>query len=87
MAFNSKLGLLCLIIAIGLLFFIDMRVLLVLGFFYYAYKLLYKNEGAKRIDKLVIAALIALFILEMIMTYLSATGYISIADQSAQSLV
>lgn len=66
-ASKSKLGMLCLILAIVVILFVDLRILLILGFFYYAYKLLYKKETASRIDRIIIIILIGLLILEVIL--------------------
>jgi len=71
---TSKLGVLCLVIAITLLFLFDVRILLTLGFLYYAYKLLYKKEKLGRADNIIIILLIILILLELFsLFYLSST--------------
>jgi succinate dehydrogenase/fumarate reductase cytochrome b subunit len=74
MTMASKLGILCLITAVIMMILFDVRILLVLGFLYYAYKILYKKEELKRLDKILILCLFVLFLLEIfLLIYYSAT--------------
>jgi hypothetical protein len=70
----SKLGVLCLILAVAIISMTDMRILLTLGFLYYAYKLLHKKEPSTNLDRVLILVLVALLALEIFLTlYLSAS--------------
>ena len=65
-----KLGILCLMIGLLLTYFIDYRVLLALGFLYYAYKLQYKKEKLSKLDKIAVIALFILLLAELFLTIL-----------------
>jgi len=78
MAINNKLGILCLIIAVVMMFLFDLRILLVSGFLYYAYKLLYKKEEPKRLDKILIICLFILFLLEILLLFYYSATYLNI---------
>ena len=82
MVINNKLGIICLIIAITMMLLFDMRILLVSGFLYYAYKLLYKKQEPKRLDKILILCLFILFLLEIFLLIYYSTNYIDIAETS-----
>ncbi|MEM5872314.1 MAG: hypothetical protein QXD55_00415 [Candidatus Aenigmatarchaeota archaeon] len=71
----SKLGILCLALALIILIFTNLRMFLVLCFLYYAYKFLYKKENPTKIDKIVILALIALFLLETFLMFFLINYY------------
>jgi len=82
MAINNKLGILCLITAILLMLIFDMRILLISGFLYYTYKLLYKKEEPKRLDKILIICLFALLLFVMFFLIYYTTNYINISQIS-----
>ncbi|MFH1229836.1 MAG: hypothetical protein V1678_05450 [Candidatus Aenigmatarchaeota archaeon] len=58
----SLIGIVCLIAALAILASYDVLVLLVVGFFYYAYKLLYRKETASRLDMVIIIAMFVVLI-------------------------
>lgn len=82
MTMASKLGILCLIIAITMMVLFDIRILLVIGFLYYAYKILYKKEELKRLDKILLLCLFVLFLLEIFLLIYYSTNYINIPQMS-----
>ena len=71
---KNKLGILCLIAAIALIFILDIRVLLISGFLYYAYKLLYKKQAPNRLDKILVMALFMLLLLELLLSIYFGTN-------------
>lgn len=62
---TNRVGILCLIMAILLISVIDFRAILALGFLYYAYKLLYRKEEPKLLDKILITSLFILVFVEI----------------------
>jgi len=79
MAKTSKLGLVCLIIAIVLMAFFNLTILTILGFLYYAYKLLYKKEEPTRRDNILITVLFILLLLiyiGLLTIYLYGNSYL-----------
>ena len=81
MAIN-KLGIVCLITAIIIMFIFDLRILLISGFLYYSYKLLYKKEQPKRLDKILIVCLFLLLALTILLMVFYSTNYINIPEVS-----
>jgi hypothetical protein len=75
---TSKLSIAFLVIALLILFFTDPRIVLILGFLYYSYKLLYKKEELSRMDRFAVIALLALFTAEILLSI-----YYSISAGSA----
>ena len=65
---KNKLGILCLIAALVLIFIWNMRMVLILGFLYYAYKLLYKKQAPNNIDKILVMTLFMLLLLELVLS-------------------
>jgi hypothetical protein len=85
MTTNSKLGIICLILAIIVMFLIDLRVILISGFLYYAYKLLYKKESPNNIDKILIIVLLLLFVFEIFLFTYSTAAYADLAESTTQA--
>jgi len=77
---NSKLGYVCLIIAIALIALINIAFLTILGFLYYAYKLSYKREELNFRDKVVITALFILFVVEILLSIYLAVTYVDLYE-------
>lgn len=68
------------IIAIVMLAIFDLRALIVVGFLYYAYKILHKKEQLNRLDKILIICLFLLLVIAILLMYFSVTDYINIAE-------
>lgn len=79
----SKLGILCLLLALFTMIITDLRVLIALGFLYYSYKILYKKEKLKRLDKIAIIVLIILLVLEIFLIVYYATSYLDYLTSSS----
>jgi hypothetical protein len=74
---RSTLGVLCLVIALLMILFLDIRAFLATGFLYYAYKLLYKKEQASRTDRVVIMFLIFVLTIYLVLAVYFSVGYLS----------
>jgi len=77
---TSILGIVCLILAIVLIALVNLSILIVLGFLYYAYKILYKKEELSNRDKILIVILFLLFLLEIILSIYLAVSYVDIYE-------
>lgn len=77
---TSKLGIICLILAIVLIAFVNLTVLIALGFLYYAYKFLYKKEEPNKKDKILITVLILLFLLDIFLSIYFTSLYLDVYE-------
>ena len=64
---------------------IDLRVLLVLGFLYYAYKLQYKKEKLNNTDKVLVISLFILLVIVIFLTIYFTNYYANEALYSSTS--
>jgi energy-coupling factor transporter transmembrane protein EcfT len=83
----SKLGILCLLLAFLIIIIIDLRVLIALGLLYYSYKILYKKEKLRRLDRIAIMVLISLLILEIFLSFYFANSYLDYLNSTGQSQI
>ena len=82
----SKLGILCLVVAIAMMALVNLSILIVLGFLYYSYKLLYKKDKPSFNDKILIIALFVLFLIEIILSFYFIANY-NTANYTASNLL
>lgn len=79
---SSKLGIICLILAILMIALVNLTVPIALGFLYYAYKFLYKKEEPTLRDKILITVLFLLFLLDIFLSIYLTSLYLDVYESS-----